>query len=130
MRIKPQQPEDEQGGRRKHTTRAERASEHAAARIKARHVERDYFGRPVQAPSPQASLTEGARMRARTGARRLDAWLVEQGHASSRDRAKLLIADGAVRVDGSAKVKPSTPVLPDSTVLVDSRKGDAETPEG
>lgn len=120
MRIKPQTESDEQSDGRKHTTRGSRSAEHAATRLKNRHVERDFFGRPIEEPDPMAGVTQGMLMRARTGAKRLDAWLVEHGHAASRERAKLLIAGGSVRVDGSAKVKPSTPVLPDSVVQVES----------
>lgn len=95
------------------TTRGERARAKAAARIEARHVERDYLGRPMRTPSEAAAqtLSPAAAKRAQTGAARLDAWLVAQGHAATRDKAKALIAAGRVTVDGkTAKVKPSTPV--------------------
>jgi len=109
MRIKPESwsPDPEQKGP---GTRADRASAHAAARIKARHAERDYFGRPIYKDEPKIEGTPASVKRVRTGTVRLDAWLVSNGHAPSRDKAKVLIAAGAVTVDGSAKVKPSTPV--------------------
>lgn len=109
MRIKPESwsPDPEKKGP---GTRADRASAHAAARIKARHAERDYFGRPIFKDEPKIEGTPASIKRVKTGTVRLDAWLVSNGFAPARDKAKLLIAAGAVTVDGSAKVKPSTPV--------------------
>lgn len=96
------------------TTRAARAAAKAAARIKARHVERDYFGRPLEpiGPAPDPADAPG-----RQGVR-LDAWLVANGLSPSREKAKELIASGAVSVNGSAKVKPSTPVTEGAQVVV------------
>lgn len=61
---------------------------------------------------------------------RLDVWLVEAGHAPSREKARRLIEEGFVTVAGVGKVKPSTPVEDDSRVEVEgalsfvSRGGD------
>lgn len=120
MRIKPESEAligAKKGGK---TTRAERASAHAAARIKARHVERDYFGRPVVDPKEQKirDLSPAAVKREKTGTVRLDAWLVANGLSVSRDKAKVLISSGSVYVDGSNDVKPSLPVSDDMDIRV------------
>lgn len=93
------------------TTRAMRAAAKASARIKARHVERDYFGRPVEPLTPVAP--SGGVDGVKRAGTRLDAWLVANGAAPSRDKAKILIAEGRVTVNGSGKVKPST-LVPDN----------------
>ena len=66
MRIKPESwsPDPEKKGP---GTRADRASAHAAARIKARHAERDYFGRPIYKDEPKVEGTPAAIKRVRTG---------------------------------------------------------------
>lgn len=126
MRIKPESwsPDPEKKGP---GTRADRASAHAAARIKARHAERDYFGRPIYKDEPKIEGTPASIKRERTGTVRLDAWLVTNGLAPSRDKAKALIAQGIVWVDGSnKKAKPSLPVS--DTMNIEVRGEAADTP--
>jgi ribosomal protein S4 len=126
MRIKPESqenagsdPSKRRGKGSGGTTRAQRASDHAAQRIWSRHAERDYFGRPIYEQDPMDGLSPAAQMRKQTGAARLDAWLVSHGFAASREKAKALIASGAVTVNGSAaKVKASTPIYEDTSVAV------------
>ncbi|MDR2722111.1 MAG: TlyA family RNA methyltransferase [Cellulomonadaceae bacterium] len=55
---------------------------------------------------------------------RLDALLVQQGLARSRDQAKQLIAAGRVTVDGKPASKPSQPATPDAAILVAPHPGD------
>jgi autotransporter translocation and assembly factor TamB len=101
------------------TTRGGRARANAVARLEARHVERDYLGRPLYAKDVDetAQLTPAAAKRAADGTSRLDARLVADGLAPSRDKAKALIAAGSVLVDGtSARLKASTPVAPTARV--------------
>lgn len=117
MRIKPP-PEQTPGKKAKHTTRAERASANAAARIENRHLERDYFGRIIRPADPEEGLTEAAVKRVKEGTVRLDAWLVSHGFAESRAKAKALVDAGLVRVPGVTKVKASTAVAEDAAIEV------------
>ncbi len=48
---------------------------------------------------------------------RLDAWLVQRGIASARDKAKALIADGFILVDGRVVTKPAFAVNKSMTVV-------------
>ncbi len=137
MRIKQESkdsltygPNGTNGSDSRAKTRAQRASDHAAARIQARHAERDYFGRPIYERDPMESLSSAARMRAETGMVRLDAWLVSNGYAASREKAKALIARKLVTVNGTTnKVKPATPISDDMDVRVAVQGMDAtETP--
>lgn len=52
---------------------------------------------------------------------RLDQYLVQQGHVSSRQRAKELITNGQVNVDGQTIIKPSWNITMSSEVVI---KGD------
>ena len=130
MRIKPESwsPDPEKKGP---GTRADRASAHAAARIKARHAERDYFGRPIYKDEPKVEGTPAAIKRVRTGTVRLDAWLVANGYAPSRDKAKVVIAEGRVWVDGKngGKVKPSLAVSDANVIEVKPAEEDASEAE-
>ncbi len=122
MRVRIDEANDgtsQEGG----NTRAKRARAHAIARIKARHVERDYFGRPIPDPNDAGATVGATKAAAEKGATRLDAWLVANGHAVSRDRAKDLIASGAVSVSNVTKLKASTLVFPHSVVTVDGSTG-------
>lgn len=58
----------------------------------------------------------------------LDALLVERGLAEDRDRAKTLIATGAVKVDGGVATRSSTPTPLDAEVTV--RQGPAYASRG
>lgn len=49
--------------------------------------------------------------------KRIDTYLVEQGFASGREKAKELLAAGYVEMDGRLVTKPSTRVLPGQTVV-------------
>ena len=49
--------------------------------------------------------------------KRLDAYLVEQGFATGRDKAKELLAQGYVEVDGRPVTKPSTRLIAGQTVV-------------
>ena len=109
-------PETGDLGRGDKNTRAKRAAEHAYTRRKARHVERDYFGRPLEDIAPPKPVAQV--MAKKPAGPRLDAWLVTQGLAPSRDKAKALICAGLVSINGSYKVKPATPVEPDDRVEV------------
>lgn len=117
MRIKPA-AEPSPGKKAKHTTRAERASANAATRLENRHVERDYFGRPIRPADPDEGRTPAAIKRVREGTVRLDAWLVSHGFADSRAKAKTLVDEGRVRVPGVSKVKASTAVAEDAAIEV------------
>ena len=128
MRIKPSSraadPAAERGGR---STRADRASDHAAARQRNRHAERDYFGRVIEERDPYEGMTEGAVMRAQTGMVRLDAWLGAHGMTTSRERAKALVSSGAVLVNGTTRrVKPSTPIGDAAVVEVRAPQADQD----
>lgn len=137
MRIKPP-PEPTPGKKKsKHSTRADRASAHAAARIEARHAERDYFGRPIRPIAEGYSSILGTSAPAsspskldRMGATRLDAWLVANGLVVSRDKAKAAIGAGEVWVDGSNKVKASTPVVESTKVELRRIEDSGEPLEG
>lgn len=121
MRIKEESLSTQGANGKGHASRANRASDHAAARQKARHAERDYFGRIIEEPDPHRGLSEGAIMRSQMGAVRLDAWLVNHGFAPSRDKAKDLISSGRVFVDGTTqRVKPSMPIMDDMSVDIRS----------
>lgn len=125
MRIKPESFEAAAagpGGSKKKTgpgTRASRASDHAAKRILARHIERDYFGNPIYAKDPDEGLSPAAVMRKHNDMVRLDAWLVAKGYAGSREKAKELVAQGLVHVQHVTRVKPSTPIGAKTRVNVD-----------
>ena len=47
---------------------------------------------------------------------RLDVWLVDHGHAESREKARALVMAGRVRVGGEARTKPGVAV-PDGAVI-------------
>lgn len=49
---------------------------------------------------------------------RLDAWLVKNGHAISRERARELIESGRVLVDGVPATRPATQVRPDRKITL------------
>jgi 23S rRNA (cytidine1920-2'-O)/16S rRNA (cytidine1409-2'-O)-methyltransferase len=53
-----------------------------------------------------------------SGRTRLDVWLVEHGHAESREKAQALVMAGRVRVKGLPAAKPGSPVADESTVEV------------
>ena len=48
---------------------------------------------------------------------RIDLWLVQQGYASGREKAKELLAAGYVEVDGRPVIKPSVHVTEEQTVV-------------
>ena len=52
---------------------------------------------------------------------RLDAFLVANGHVSSREKAKTLIAAGAVTVNGKVAVKAALAVAAEDTVVCDTK---------
>lgn len=52
---------------------------------------------------------------------RLDAFLVANGHVSSREKAKTLIAAGAVTVNGKVAVKAAQAVAAEDTVVCDTK---------
>ena len=53
---------------------------------------------------------------------RLDAWLVEQGFAGGRDKAKELLATGAVTVNGRSVSKPATRITLQDVVVCAAQK--------
>ncbi|WP_099865208.1 TlyA family RNA methyltransferase [Pararhizobium haloflavum] len=55
----------------------------------------------------------------RSARKRLDQYLVELGHFTSRSRARDAILRGAVKVDGVPASKPGLPTAPDAAVTVD-----------
>ena len=119
MRIKPPSETTPTPGKKaKPTTRAERSAANAATRLENRHLERDYFGRPIRPAAPEEGLTTAAVKRVREGTVRLDAWLVAHGFADSRAKAKALIDGGRVSVRGVTKVKASTAVAEDACIEV------------
>lgn len=119
MKLKEVKEPEKPGKKKAPGTRADRANEHAVMRQKNRHAERDYFGRVVPEPgSLRPDLTPAAAKRAAEGTVRLDAYLAGRGLAPSRDKAKLLIESGRVRVNGSARVKASLAVGPEDRVEV------------
>lgn len=124
MRVRERPDFDENGKPLGPGTRADRAANHAAARIKNRHAERDWLGRVIEEPKPFDGMTEAQVQRAKAGATRLDAYLVDMGLAASRDKAKALISAGRVAVDGTTdRVKPSTPIAPGQKVTVTGDAG-------
>ena len=129
MRVRPDEVFENSKG--KHTTRAQRANAAAVARQKARHVERDYFGRPILSAQEQREVAAGAQMlKARAGAR-LDAVMVERGLAPSRDKAKALVAQGRVYVGKTRAKKPSMAVPDGARVrVVDAPGPEALAGEG
>lgn len=50
---------------------------------------------------------------------RLDAWLVDHGHAESREKARALVMAGRVRVSGRSDPKPGMSVPGDAVIEVD-----------
>ena len=128
MRVRPDEVFENSKGN--HTTRAQRANAAAVARQKARHVERDYFGRPILSAQEQREIAAGAQMlKARAGSR-LDAVMVERGLAPSRDKAKALIAQGVVFVGKTCAKKASMTVPEGARVRIvedDAAGGSAPT---
>ena len=119
MRIRPEELTETSDSKKGPGTRGERARSAAVARIKARHAERDYFGRPIFDDEPIVEVSPAAAKRAAEGTVRLDAWLVAHGAAPSRDKAKALINEGRVLVNGSRKkAKPSLAVSNDTAIEV------------
>lgn len=115
MRIRPEDFEKDRTSE-DGATRGARARTHAVDRLKSRHVERDYFGRPIVASEERDAAAATLTVAAVKGGVRLDVFLVSHGCAPGRDKAKALIESGSVKVSGVQKVKPST-VVSERTVV-------------
>ena len=117
MRIRPEDFEKDRTSEDS-ATRGARARTHAVDRLKSRKLERDYFGRPVVPAEDRDAAAATLTVAAVKGGVRLDAYLVSHGFAPGRDKAKVLIDSGAVKVSGVQKVKPSTVVSAGTVVEV------------